>query len=83
MFVYISLKKLFPRRSKVYSRGGMGALQNVLQFFISIEIFENSTSFSISIHLFIALKRWNFPDNLDFKGKIAASFLIRSHFISI
>ena len=59
------------------------ALQNVLQFLILIEIFENSTSFSISIHLFIALKRWNFRDNLDFKGKIAATFLRRSHFISI
>ena len=58
-------------------------LQNVLQFFILIEIFENSTIFSISILLFIALKRWNFPDNLDFKGKIGATFLIRSRFLSI
>ena len=33
-------------------------------FFILIEIFENSTIFSISVHLFIAL---NFPDNLDFQ----------------
>ena len=62
---------------------GVWAFQNVLYFLIFIEIFENSTSFSISIRLFIALKRWNFPDNLDFKGKIAAAFLIRSHFISI
>ena len=33
-------------------------------FFILIEIFENLTIFSISVHLFIAL---NFPDNLDFQ----------------
>ena len=64
-------------------RFAVWALQNVLQFFILIEIFENSTIFSISIHLFIALKRSNFPGNLDFKGRIAAIFLIRSHFISV
>ena len=28
------------------------------------------------------LKRWNIPDNLDFKGKIVAIFLIRSRFLS-
>ena len=67
----------FVRRLAVW------ALKNVLQFFSLIEIFENSTSFSISIHLFIALKRWNFPDNLDFKGKIGATFLIRSHSLSL
>ena len=58
-------------------------MQNVSQFFVLIEIFENSTIFSMSILLFIALKRWNFPDNLDIKGKIAATFLIRSHSLSI
>ena len=31
----------------------------------------------------ITLKRWNFPANLDFKGKIVAKFLSRSHFVSI
>ena len=30
-----------------------------------------------------ALKRWNFAENLDFNGKIVATFLIRSHFLSI
>ena len=59
------------------------ALQNVLQFFILIENFENSTIFSISILLFIALKRWHFPDNLDIKCKIGATILIRRHFLSI
>ena len=33
-------------------------------FFILMEIFGNSTIFSITVHLFIAL---NFPDNLDFQ----------------
>ena len=59
------------------------ALQNVLQFFILIEIFDSLTIFSISILLFIAFKRWNFSDNLDFKCKIGATFLIRSQFLSI
>ena len=31
----------------------------------------------------IALKRWNFPENLDFKGKIVAKFPIRSHFLAM
>ena len=39
--------------------------------------------FSISIVLFIALKRWNFPDNLDFKGKIGATFLSLSLSLSL
>ena len=30
-----------------------------------------------------ALKQWNFPDNLDLKGKIVAKFLIGSNFLSI
>ena len=59
------------------------ALQNVLQFFILIEIFDNLTIFSISILLFMAFKRWNFSDNFDLKGKIGATFLIRSQFLSI
>ena len=39
--------------------------------------------FSVSILPSLALKRWNFPDNLDFKGKIVAKFYCRSHFLSI
>ena len=39
--------------------------------------------FSISILPSIALKRGNFPDNLEFKGKTVAKFLLRSHFLSI
>ena len=30
----------------------------------------------------MALKRWNFPDNLDFNSKIVAKFL-RIHFLSV
>ena len=39
--------------------------------------------FSISILPSIALKRWKFPENLDFKGRIVAKFLIRNHFLLI
>ena len=93
IFLYISLKKSSFRNVVMFYVvvGGMGGdwinflrwftvwdLQNVLQFFILIKIFENTTIFSISILLFIALKRWNFPDNLNFKGRIGATFLIRS-----
>ena len=31
----------------------------------------------------VALKRRNFSKNLDFKGKIVAKFLLRSHFLLI
>ena len=43
--------------------------------FLEIQLF-----FSISLLPSIALKRWNLPDNLDFKvkDKIMAKFLIRS-----
>ena len=46
--------------------------------FLEIQLF-----FSILILSSIALKCWNFPHNFDFKGKIVAKFLIRSHFLSI
>ena len=61
------------------------ALQIFLQFFILIEVFEYSTifyHFDTSIYS-IALKRWNFPDNLEFNSKIAARYFIRNHFLSI
>ena len=37
----------------------------------------------LSILPSIALKSWNFPENLDFKGKIVAKFLLISHLLSI
>ena len=62
-----------------------GELNNSLQAdrcsglvkFLKTQIF-----FSISILPSIALKHLNFPDNLDFKGKNVAKFLLRSHFLS-
>ena len=49
-----------------------------------MKFFKIQLFFSISMLLSIALKRWNFVDNLDLKGKIAAKFFIRSHlFLSI
>ena len=57
--------------------------QNVLKFFISIEILEIQLFFSIVILPSIALKHWNFPDKLNFKGKTMAEFLLKSHFFSI
>ena len=95
IFLYISLKKIcFRDVVRFYLvGGGMGgdwinhlrrfavwALEDILQYFT---IFENSTIFIISILLFIALKRWNFQDKLDFKGKIGATFHTRSHSLSI
>ena len=46
------------------------ALQNILQFFILIDTFENWTIFWHFDTSILALKRWNFLDNLDFKGRI-------------
>ena len=46
------------------------------------EIFEIQLFFSISKLPSKALKRWNFPYNLDFKGKIVTKYLIRSYFLS-
>ena len=93
LFLYISVRmSLFQRHSKILSSGGGGlgwgkiiSLRRlaVSQFFILIESFRNSTIFSISIVPYIVLKHCNLPDNLNFKGKIFAKFLIRSHFLEI
>ena len=48
-----------------------------------LTILEIQPFFSIAILPSIALKRWNFPDNVDFKGKIVAKFLIKSHLYSM
>ena len=82
LYIYVYLLKKNVS-GEGWDRGWLIRFTIVLQFFILIEIFENSTIFSISILQFIALKRWNFPGNLDFKGKIGATFLIRSHYLSI
>ena len=96
IFLYISLKKFrFRGIVKFYLVGvGWGKLNNFLMAagclglakcfinFILIEIFETQLFLSISVLLFIVLKRCNFPGNLDFKSKIAAASLIRTHFLS-
>ena len=97
IFLHIFVRKvLFQRHSKILSYGGglergliislrwlvVSALQNVLQFFILMEIFGNSTIFQHFDIPPMALTRWNFPDNLGFKGNILAKFLI-SHFLSV
>ena len=46
--------------------------------FLEIQLFC-----SISILPSIALKSWNFPENLDFMCKIVAKFLLISHLLSI
>ena len=54
--------------------------ENILKFFISLGIFENSTIFQLFYtSIYIELKRWNFPNNLECKGTIVAKFLIRNH----
>ena len=48
-----------------------------------MKFFEIQLLFSFSMFLLIALKRWNFPENLDFKGKILTKLLLRSYFLLI
>ena len=50
---------------------------------MSFGILEIQRFISITILPSIALKSPNFPDNLDFKGKIVAKFLLRGPFLSI
>ena len=95
IFLHISVRKcLFQRRSKILSAGrwwinslrwiAVWASWNALQFFIFIEIFENSTIFQHFDTFFYSSMKTpeNFPDNSDFKGKIVAKFFIKSHFLS-
>ena len=48
-----------------------------------MKFLEIQQVFSIWILPSIALKHWNFLDNLDFKGKIVAKCLFSSHFLPI
>ena len=94
MSVCFSVRKfLSQRRSKIFSGGGWrgeggGVWWRLNNFFKATRCYglvkcltklEIQPFFSIAILPYIALKRWNFPDNLDFKGKIVAKFLIKSH----
>ena len=39
-----------------------------------MEIFEKFNYFLAFPYFYLALKRWNFADNLDFKGKLQLNF---------
>ena len=73
----VSLKKLILRTSAHFT----------LKMICSCNTAKKLSAISQQICYLIlpstALKRWNFPENLDFNGKIVAIFLIRSHFLSI
>ena len=91
IFLYISVRIFFQRRSNILSDGvGLGegwiiswSRLIVWFFFILTEIFENLLFFSILTLPSTALKRWNIPDKLDYKVKIVAKFLIRSHLLTV
>ena len=92
-------QKIFVRKTKydfIWWRGRLGkgwiiSLRGSLfgprrmfyNFPFKLKFFEIPLFSTILILPLILLKRWNFPNNLDFKGKIEAKFLIRSHFLSI
>ena len=89
--VYIYKNFFFERRNNILSDGvGLGegwiiswSRLIVWFFFILTEIFENLLFFSILTLPSTALKRWNIPDKLDYKVKIVAKFLIRSHLLTV
>ena len=91
IFLYISVRIFFQRRSNILSDGGGLGEGWIISwsriivwfFFILTEIFENLLFFSILTLPSTALKRWNIPDKLDYKGKIVAKFLIRSHLLTV
>ena len=91
IFEYISVRKfLFQWRRKLLSGGGLNNFLKTAHFLECFKVFHFTLNFweiqlfiSISILPFTELQRWNFPDNLDFKGKAMAKFVIRSHFVSI
>ena len=94
VYIFLSRKIFFQRRSKILSGGGGGGAggevvwgrlnsffkdTRCLSLIKCLTILEIQPLFSIEILPSIAWKRWNFPDNLDFKGKIVANFLIKIH----
>ena len=91
IFLYISVRIFFQRRSNILSDGGGLGEGWIISwsriivwfFFILTEIFENLLFFSILTLPSTALKRWNIPDKLDYKVKIVAKFLIRSHLLTV
>ena len=86
-YLYISAylcKEIFVRRRKLLSVGRLNNFCKAARyqgFVKSFEVFGNLTIFQDFDTSSIALKPWNLPDNLDFKGKIVAKFLIKSQYI--
>ena len=84
IFLYIALWKfLFQRRSKLLSGFIFYLMNNFVKgvrclgfrkifysFSLPLKFLEIQLYFSISIIPSIESKRWNFPGNFDFKGKI-------------
>ena len=95
IFLYISVRKflfqriLFGREwvgdrfNNLFKAAGSLDLVKYFTFIILIEIFENSIAFQPFDSLIYSIKTMTFPRQLDFRGKIVAKFLIRSHFLSI
>ena len=89
-FLYISVRKFLFQRI-LFGREWVGdgfnnlfkATVKYFTFIILIEIFENSIAFQPFDTLIYSIKTMTFPRQLDFRGKIVAKFLIRSHFLSI
>ena len=93
--IYLLKKILFPRCRKVLSDGGQdgGRLNKFFRAFRTLGLPEYFTIFYYNWNFWkfnhfwnfdtLALKQLNFPNNLDFKGKIVATFLIRGYFLSI
>ena len=81
---------MFQWRRKLLSGGGLNNFLKAarcLGLTKCFEIFHCKWNFCKFIYFSsipsVALKRWHFPDNLGFKGKSVAKFLLRSHFFSI
>ena len=98
IFLYISARNFFSHwRSNILFDGGgleegwmipegnslFGSRKMFYNFSFWLKFFKIQLFFSILTLPSIALKRWNFPDKLDYKGKIVAKFLIRIHFLTI
>ena len=59
-----------------------GLVKCLTFFHINWKYWKFKLFFNILIFPSIALKHWNFSDNLDFRGQIVAEFLIRTHLLS-
>ena len=97
--VYLLKKMFFSKeivRFYLMESGFRGRLNNFLKVAFCLGLVKCSTMFHFNWNFWkfncfsaflilpsIALKCSNFPNNLDFKGKIAPKFLMKSQFLSI